>query len=80
MFLDQFKENTVLRIFDFSQGFSKKKNWKIRDFQIFRKSEIFQKFGQPKKNLNIEKNVFAKISKLHRKTFEEHLTTPPNSS
>ena len=36
----------------------------------------------PKFNENLEnsKIVFVKISKLHGKTFQEHLTTPPNSS
>ena len=50
-------------------GFSK--NQKISDFRIFENLQ---------KNLDHQKIFLNKTSKRHRKTFQEHTTTPPNSS
>ena len=69
------RKSKILRFSDFS---------KIRDFFDFSKIRDFSDFSKiqsaEEKKSDHQKIFFSKISKLHRKTFQEHPATPPNSS
>ena len=76
--------NFLKKIFAFHKENSKFQIFRKSEiFRFLRKSEIFRFFENSiswKKNLIIKKKVFfEKISKIHRKTFQEHPAIPSYS-